>query len=181
MPKALEGCSFFETSIISTLYLSSLAHYSSMYWFLEHPIFSGLHAAVLFEVITITFRFGFKMTSPTHMRPLAKLTSGYRVHHGYPGVGMLMVLPVVPTPTIVGTILIMLGLMLFVSDLFHHALIPRSSQGITSLISNTHLQVISTEDDILTRIFFKWSIRSSILRTLRRQFSRCVLESEIYQ
>lgn len=94
-----------------------------MIWFFEHPILTGLAAAILFELATIILRFGFKMTSPTHTRPLAKLTSGYRVHHGYPGVGMLMVLPIVPSPTIVGSILIILGLMLFVSDLLHHALI----------------------------------------------------------
>jgi len=94
-----------------------------MYWFLEHPIITGLIAALIFELLTIILRFGFKMTSPTHTKPIAKFTASYRIHHGYPGAGMLMVIPFVPTPTIIGSILIIIGLMLFVSDLLHHSII----------------------------------------------------------
>jgi len=94
-----------------------------MYWFLEHPIISGLIAALIFELLTIILRFGFKMTSPTHTRPLAKLTTGYRIHHGYPGAGMLMAIPLLPAPTIIASVLIIVGLMLFLSDLIHHTII----------------------------------------------------------
>ena len=97
--------------------------YFYMDWFLQHPIITGLIAALIFELLTIVLRFGFKMTSPTHTRPISKFTTGYRIHHGYPGAGMLMIFPLVPSPTIVGSVLIILGLMLFVSDLVHHALI----------------------------------------------------------
>ncbi len=97
--------------------------YFYMYWFLEHPIISGLIAALIFELLTIILRFGFKLNSPTHTKPLAKLTSGYRIHHGYPGAGMLMLIPIFPSPTIISSILIIAGLMLFLSDLIHHSLI----------------------------------------------------------
>jgi len=94
-----------------------------MYWFLEHPIITGLIAALIFELLTIILRFGFMLNSPTHTRPLAKLTAGFRIHHGYPGAGMLMLIPIFPSPTIISSVLIITGIMLFLSDLLHHALI----------------------------------------------------------
>lgn len=94
-----------------------------MIWFLEHSIYSGLLAALIFEFVTIILRFGFKMTSPTHTRPLARLTKGYRIHHGYPGATMLVAVPILPTETIISSIVIILALMLFVSDLIHHTII----------------------------------------------------------
>jgi len=97
--------------------------YFYMYWFLEHPIITGLIAALIFELLTIILRFGFKMTSPTHTRPIAKFTASYRIHHGYPGAGMLILIPIFPTQTIISSILIIIGLMLFLSDLLHHAII----------------------------------------------------------
>lgn len=94
-----------------------------MIWFLEHPIYTGILAALLFELVTSILRFGFKMTSPTHTRPLAKITKGYRIHHGYPGVAMLAVVPILPTETVISSIVIISALMLFVSDLIHHSII----------------------------------------------------------
>ena len=94
-----------------------------MDWILNHPIYSGIIAAILFELATIILRFGFNMTSPTHTRPLSKLTRGYRIHHGYPGAAMLMAAPIYPTPTIISSIIIIAAIMLFLSDLIHHAII----------------------------------------------------------
>jgi len=95
----------------------------SITWFLEHPILSGLIAALLFELVTIFLRFGFKMTSPTHTRPIARVTRGFRVHHGYPGVGLLAAAPIMPMQTMVGSTVLILGIMLFLSDLIHHAIV----------------------------------------------------------
>jgi hypothetical protein len=94
-----------------------------MDWFLHHPILTGLIAALIFELLTIILRFGFKLTSPTHTRPLAKITNGFRIHHGYPGAAMLVAIPLIPEPTIVSSLVIIIALMLFLSDLFHHAII----------------------------------------------------------
>ena len=94
-----------------------------MRWILEHPILSGLIAALLFELATIILRFGFRMTSPTHTRPLARITRGFRVHHGYPGVGLLAAAPLMPTPTIIGSLVVIVGIMLLLSDLIHHAIV----------------------------------------------------------
>jgi hypothetical protein len=94
-----------------------------MYFLLQHPIITGLAAAILFEIATIILRFRFKLTSPTHTRPLAKLTKGYRIHHGYPGLAMLAAVPILPNPTIISSLVIIAALMLFVSDLIHHSII----------------------------------------------------------
>ena len=94
-----------------------------MQWFLQHPIITGLAAAIIFEFITILLRFRFNFTSPTHTRSLAKLTNGFRIHHGYPGVVLLAAVPVVPNPTILSSLVIIVALMLFVSDAIHHAII----------------------------------------------------------
>jgi len=93
-----------------------------VYWFLHHPILAGLAAAILFELATIILRFGFKLNSPTHTRHLAKLTKGYRIHHGYPGLAMLATVPILPNPTVISSLVIIIALMLFVSDLIHHAI-----------------------------------------------------------
>jgi hypothetical protein len=94
-----------------------------MLWFLQHPIITGLIAALIFELATIILRFGFKLTSPTHTRPLSKITKGYRVHHGYPGAAMFLAIPIFPEPTIISSLIIITAIMLFVSDLIHHAII----------------------------------------------------------
>ena len=94
-----------------------------MDWFLHHPILTGLLAALIFELLTVILRFGFKLTSPTHTRPVAKLTKGFRIHHGYPGAAMLVAVPLIPEPTIISSLVIIIALMLFVSDFIHHAII----------------------------------------------------------
>ncbi|MGV6814740.1 MAG: hypothetical protein ACWA5W_07010 [Phycisphaerales bacterium] len=94
-----------------------------MHLLLAHPVYTGLIAALLFELLTIVLRFRFKMTSPTHTRPIGKLTGGYRIHHGYPGIGMIMLIPLVPFQTVLSSLVIIVALMLFVSDLIHHAII----------------------------------------------------------
>jgi hypothetical protein len=94
-----------------------------MQWILTHPIISGIVAALLFELATIILRFGFKMTSPTHTRPLSKVTKGYRIHHGYPGIPLLFAVPLLPADTIISSIVIISAIMLFFSDFIHHAII----------------------------------------------------------
>tara|TARA_R110000868_G_scaffold119469_2_gene317086 strand:+ start:442431 stop:442766 length:336 start_codon:yes stop_codon:yes gene_type:complete len=94
-----------------------------MHWILSHPILAGIAAAIIFELATIILRFGFKMTSPTHTRPISKVTKGYRIHHGYPGIPLLFAVPLLPAETIISSIVIIFAIMLFLSDFIHHAII----------------------------------------------------------
>lgn len=94
-----------------------------MQWLLSHPIIFGLIAAVIFELITIIFRFGFKLTSQTHTSFLARFTKGYRMHHGYPGAVMFVAIPLVPQPSIISSLIIIFALMLFISDFIHHTIV----------------------------------------------------------
>lgn len=94
-----------------------------MQWLLTHPIITGLIAAAIFELITILFRFGFKLTSQTHTSFLARFTNGYRIHHGYPGAVMFVAIPLVPQSTIISSLIIIFALMLFISDAIHHMII----------------------------------------------------------
>jgi hypothetical protein len=54
-----------------------------------HAIWIGLVLAVLFELLTVALRFGLGWRSPDRTRPLGRLTRGWRVHHGYPGLLMM--------------------------------------------------------------------------------------------
>lgn len=100
-----------------------------MAWF--HALWIGLVAAALFEAITMALRFGLGWRSPERTRPLGRLTRGWRVHHGYPGLLLApAAFPVhVMTPgsehwiISLGPILLAIGIMLAVSDLIHHAIV----------------------------------------------------------
>lgn len=101
-----------------------------------HALWIGLLAAVVFELITVALRFGLGWRSPERTRPLGRLTRGWRIHHGYPG---LLLIPAAALPGMalhpgadpaqfwwVGPALLAIGLMLAVSDVIHHALVlPR--------------------------------------------------------
>lgn len=83
---------------------------------------------VVFELITVLFRFGFKLEATRDTaRFVARWTRGFRVHHGYWGVPLLLVatpallLPV--GPMLASAWLIILGLALIKSDLVHHFLV----------------------------------------------------------
>ncbi len=98
-----------------------------------HAIWIGLVAAVLFELVTVGLRFGMGWRSPERTRPLGRLTRGWRIHHGYPGL-LMMPASALPmnalTPAAepgmfwwLGPALLVVGLMLAVSDLIHHAIV----------------------------------------------------------
>lgn len=99
-----------------------------------HAIWIGLVLAVLFELVTVGLRFGLGWKSPERTRPLSRLTRGWRVHHGYPGLLLMPaafpvgVLSPATDPGLLslvwlGPVLLALGLMLAVSDLIHHAVV----------------------------------------------------------
>jgi hypothetical protein len=100
-----------------------------------HAIWIGLVAALLFEAVTVALRFGLGWRSPERTSRMGRLTKGWRVHHGYPGVVMMPaafpIHAVVPgsEPSFflfIAPALLAIGLMLAVSDLIHHAIVlPR--------------------------------------------------------
>jgi len=83
---------------------------------------------IVIELITILFRFGFKLEATRDTaRFVARWTRGFRVHHGYWGVPLLLVatpallLPV--GPMLASAWVMILGLALIKSDLVHHFLV----------------------------------------------------------
>lgn len=83
---------------------------------------------VLFELITVLFRFGFKKQATRDTaRYVARWTRGFRIHHGYWGVP-LFILGVIALgaslgPAQASTWLIIVGMALIKSDLVHHFLV----------------------------------------------------------
>ena len=89
---------------------------------------------VMFELVTVLFRFGFKLEATRDTKVIARFTRGVRIHHGYWGVplalfGVLMLgaTPIGPAVTFAGLglsmWLVVLGLALIKSDLIHHFLV----------------------------------------------------------
>lgn len=88
----------------------------------------ALILTLLFEAVTVLFRFGFKVQATRDTaRYVARWTRGFRIHHGYWGVPMLLV-GVILLGASVGSMqaaawLTILGLALIKSDLIHHFLV----------------------------------------------------------
>lgn len=80
----------------------------------------GLLAAVLLEGATVALRFGLGWTSPEKTGTLARFTRGWRIHHLYPGLVLILAAAVVPMPSALGNLAWMLGIMLALSDALHH-------------------------------------------------------------
>jgi hypothetical protein len=79
----------------------------------------GLLFAVLVETITCVFRFGLRLQSTRDTRVMADWTFGFRIHHAYPGV-LLLVLALLVRKGGWRTLLLLVGIGLVVSDLTHH-------------------------------------------------------------
>src|ERR1051326_957695 len=79
----------------------------------------GLLLAVGFEIVTCLFRFGLHLQSTRDTRALAGWTFGFRIHHAYPGV-LLLLLGLLVQKGSWRTLLLLLGLGLVMSDLAHH-------------------------------------------------------------
>ncbi len=83
---------------------------------------------IVFEAVTILFRFGFKIEATRDTaKYVARWTRGLRIHHGYWGVPLLilgtMALALSVGPAQASAWLVILGLALIKSDLMHHFLI----------------------------------------------------------
>jgi len=88
----------------------------------------GIAGALLFEALTIHFRFGYNMTAPEKTAWLGRMTRGWRVHHGYHGftmipAGMLIL------PGAIGDWLVVAGIALLLSDAIHHFIVLKLATG----------------------------------------------------
>lgn len=81
---------------------------------------TGVVAALLVEGATLLLRFGLGWTSPERTRGVARLTRGWRIHHLYPGLALLLVAALVPMPAALTNLAWIVGIMLALSDALHH-------------------------------------------------------------
>jgi hypothetical protein len=82
-------------------------------------IIHGIFLVVIFELITCIFRFGFHLESTRDTAFLSKFTFGFRIHHGYIGIVLLIAGLIIKHKSLRNA-LIILGIGLFVSDMLHH-------------------------------------------------------------
>lgn len=78
------------------------------------------------EVVTLLFRFGLGLKSTEHTAStVGQLTMGIRIHHGY--VGLLILLLMFLLPALrnhrYGNFAVIAGMSLFFSDIIHHSLL----------------------------------------------------------
>ena len=83
---------------------------------------------IIFELVTILFRFGFKLQATRDTaKYIARWSLGLRIHHGYWGVPLLVLgmlgLGLSIGPGLAAAWLTIIGLALIKSDLMHHFLV----------------------------------------------------------
>lgn len=83
----------------------------------------GLAGAAVFEALTVLFRFGFGLKSTRDTRWLRHWTFGYRIHHGYIGIVLLVLALLLPLPPRIADLAVIAGVALAVSDVVHHFLV----------------------------------------------------------
>ena len=88
----------------------------------------GIAFAFACELLTVILRFGFTLQSTRDSQFLSELTFGYRIHHGYLGVALLLV-SIVLSHSAMRNLLIIIGLGLLISDAIHHLLVLWSITG----------------------------------------------------
>jgi hypothetical protein len=86
---------------------------------------------ILFEAVTMMFRFGFNLQSTRDTASLiSPITFGVRIHHGYIGVLLLLSGVVLfRSESILWRWIICVGAALLLSDLIHHFLVLRLITG----------------------------------------------------
>jgi hypothetical protein len=95
-------------------WLSSLSIAQAILW--------GVAFALIWEATTCAFRFGLDMQSTRDTAWMAPLTLGFRIHHGYLGV-ILIVLAALISSAPSRSALLIVGVGFVVSDLVHHFLV----------------------------------------------------------
>lgn len=77
----------------------------------------------IIELVTVVLRFDFGLQAHTSTSWMAPLTLGFRIHHGYYGILMLVVAARVRRRAALRNALVILGAALFLSDMIHHFLV----------------------------------------------------------
>jgi len=78
---------------------------------------------LLFEVVSIFFRFGLGLQATRDTRPLGTYTFGLRIHHGYMGVLLVFAAPGLRRWPFLQRWVLRVGFALIFSDLVHHFLV----------------------------------------------------------
>lgn len=88
-------------------------------------LISSLIVTAVIEGITILFRFGFGLQANKHTAStVGHLTKGVRIHHGYVGVFLIVVIIAIrQRVTLLFAPTLVLGIALLASDIIHHFLI----------------------------------------------------------
>lgn len=89
---------------------------------MRHSVRWGIALAIACEMLTVLLRFVFELQSTRDTQFLSGMTFGYRIHHGYPGV-VLLVVCLFLSHSSLRNLLIIIGLGLLISDAFHHIVI----------------------------------------------------------
>ena len=82
----------------------------------------GWGVAVLIETVTIFSRFGLGLQTTRDTTWIAAFTFGYRIHHGYIGLVLLLISLLLKDGKW-RNLFIVIGIGLVLSDLFHHFLV----------------------------------------------------------
>ena len=89
----------------------------------------GSFLAMGFTAVSAFLRFGLNLRASRSTRPLARFTRGWRIHHGYPGILMLVAALVPAVPPVWRSALVLVGWALVLSDFIHHFLLLWLLQG----------------------------------------------------
>jgi hypothetical protein len=89
---------------------------------LSQALVYGLLLALVIELITAGLRFGLDLQATRDTATLGKYTFGFRIHHGYIGL-LLVIISLLPDHTGISRLLLIVGIGLLVSDLVHHFLV----------------------------------------------------------
>lgn len=82
---------------------------------------AALTAAI--ELVTVILRFGLGLESQTDTAWMAPYTFGYRDHHGYWGILLLVIAALVRGRRALRNAFLVIGAALFLSDMIHHFLV----------------------------------------------------------
>ncbi|HEV7282413.1 MAG TPA: hypothetical protein VGN57_19580 [Pirellulaceae bacterium] len=92
---------------------------------------AALAATALFEAVTCAFRFGCGMTAREDLSWMRRLTGGFRLHHGYPGVAMVGVAFTGAFDGALESAVFIVGWGLLLSDAVHHFVVLPLTVGRT--------------------------------------------------
>ena len=80
-------------------------------------------ATAFVEGVTLILRFGFGLKAQVESSWVAPLTFGFRIHHGYIGVALLLAALLVKSNKGLRNVLVICGAALVFSDMIHHFIV----------------------------------------------------------